>query len=340
MRNGGTGVWQGFDFVWSSTPHRVHRLGSWLDDLHGDDQGLRGRCETRFSVGRVPDSGTTRTHVGGIRSRHLRFSEGSASVSLGAENGEAAEVDGERIEVGLDGAGTVILRGFELTCTSHEMGIHPQGFGIQLRQIRVRDGRVGFTPRFYVHAANSPDFVTGWSGAYRFTFEAKYTVICGPPEEVRFGLPCDDAACSEVGHRRRERPVGTGQIAGERGRYRRANLGLRGFRWEQQHQSWGGRNGRFLRRLESHLGARRYDPEQGVMAFEPRMNFSNDGLIPYPVRARHQMWCTLIQHRDERPELPRLEIAHDIRTGVGAGAEGRSVFELGPSEEGARGESS
>jgi len=340
MRNGGTGVWQGFDFAWSRTPHRVHRLGSWLDDLHGDELGVRGRCETRFSVGRVPDSGVARTHIGGIRSRALRFREGSVSVSLGASNGEAAEIDGARVEVEIDGDATAILRGFELTCTSHETGIHPQGFGVQLRRIASHDGVLSFTPRFYVHAANSPDIVTGWRGDFQFSFEARYTVLSGRPDAVSFELPCDDRACAEIGHGRRERPVSAGRIAGQPERYRHGVLGLRGFRWEQQHQSWRGRNGRFLRRLEAHMGERRYDPHGGVMDFKPRMSFSNDGLIPYPVRAQHRMWCTLIQYRDDRPRLAPQEIAHTITSGVGDGAEGRSVFELGPPQEGEARESS
>jgi hypothetical protein len=88
------------------------------------------------------------------------------------------------------------------------------------------------------------------------------------------------------------------------------------------------------------LGDRSYDEAGGKVAFHPRMNFSNDGLVPYPVRASHQMWCTLIQYRDERPGLAPVEISHRIATGVGSGAEGRSLFELCDPEEGETRESS
>jgi hypothetical protein len=340
MGNSGTGLWQGFDFSWANTPHRVHRLGSWLDGVTEGDGPIRGRCESRFSVGRVPDAGLVKTHVRGIRSRALRFQEGSVTAVLGATNGEAAELDGERINISVHGDATVVLRGFQLVCTSHDRGIHPQGFGVHLRRIVAGEGVLSFTPHFFVHAANSPDVVTGWRGDFRFEVEAMYTVVSGCRGEVAFGHASAAEACATIDHRRRERPVATARVAGHPGRYPHGVLGLRGFRWEQRHASWQGRNGRFLRRLEAHLGDRNYDPADGMMAFHPRMNFSNDGLIPYPVRARHQLWSTLIQYRDDRPGLAPVEIAHRIATGVGVGAEGRSLFELCAPEEGETRESS
>ena len=328
MRNGGTGIWQGFDFEWSKTSHRVHRLASWLDDLEGDEAGVRGSCASRFSVGRVPDAGVARTYVGGIRSRHLRFREGSAAIELGATNGEAAELDGERVEVAAGGAATVVLRGFRLRCTSHDAGIHPQGFGVQLRDISREAGSLSFTPRFYVHATNSPDFVTGWKGQYHSKFEALYTVVSGPSEAVSFAIPCNEQPCAAVAHVRRDRLEAEASVAGHSRLFSHGTVGLRGFRWEQKHRSRWDRNGRFMRRFEAHTGHQDYDADTGVARFKPRMFFSNDGMIPYPVRAEHKMWTTLIQYSDDRPRLDRREVAHQIKSGVGEGAEGFSRFEL------------
>jgi len=329
MRNGGTGIWQGFDFEWAKTSHRVHWLASWIDDLEGDASGVRGSCASRFSVGRVPDAGVARTYVGGIRAKNLRFQEGSASVALGATNGVASEVDGARVEICADGAATVVLRGFRLSCTSHEAGIHPQGFGVQLRNIDPQIGGLSFTPRFYVHATNSPDIVTGWKGEYQFEFEAMYTVVSGPSEAVAFEIPCQEKACAEVAHVRRERPTSRARLWGRSRQFNHGIVGLRGFRWEQHHRSWWDRNGRFLRRFEAHTGDQVYDPESGALEFEPRMNFSNNGMVPYPVHAQHRMWTTLIQYADDRPRLQRQEVAHKISSGIGEGAEGFSRFELG-----------
>ncbi len=330
MRNGGTGVWQGFDFEWAKTPHRVHRLASWIDDLEAEDGNISGSCASHFSVGRVPDAGVARTYIGGVRGHQMRFREGSSSVSLGAYNGEAARVDGERVEVQVEGEATAILRGFRLSCTSHESGIHPQGFGVRLCEIENgEEGCLSFTPSFYVHAANSPDIVTGWKGEYHFEFEAMYSVLYGPSDEVAFRVPCNNSVCAEVGHKRKQRPEAPARINGHPERFNHGALAMRGFCWEQQHRSWGNRNGRFMRRFEAHLGDQDYNSRSGTVDFKPRMNFSNDGLIPYPVRAQHQMWTTLIQYNDGRPGLEQHEAKHGIPTGIGEGAVGFSRFELG-----------
>ena len=44
MRNAGTPLWQGFEFEWAATPHRLKHLASRIDDLTADEDGVRGTC--------------------------------------------------------------------------------------------------------------------------------------------------------------------------------------------------------------------------------------------------------------------------------------------------------
>lgn len=327
MRTSGTALWQGFDLEWENTSHRLKNLGSNLDALSADDRGLTGVVRSRATVGKVPDRGAVRTRVGGIRSRNLHFVEGEATGSVEGWRGEKARFSGERVVVEVPGAtvegATAVLRGFDLGCTSHSAGIHPQGISIGLTDLRVEDGAVSFAPRAWVKANVSPDLLTGWRKGFAFDVRVLYTVISDAEASIHHRAE----PCARVEHRRKERSEARVEHRG-RGGYSHAAVGVRGFCWDQCHRGPFGRNGRFVRRLQAVVDRVDYDPETGSCAIEPRLWFSNDGMVPYPTRSEHRLWTTLIEYRDDRPALGSLTIEQPVANGLEQGAT-ETPFRLG-----------
>ena len=331
MRNGGTAIWQGFDFEWSNTPHRLHNFGSWLVDLQTQNGQIQGACETSFTVGRVPDTGVAKTWIKPIRSPDLRFHEGAQTLEITAVIGQSAETIGTLIEVQLapNQTGTAVLRGFHIRCVSHPMGLHPEGMGVRLTELSNEGQKVRFIPVFFFHATNSPDIVTTGSGPVVFTCEVLYTVVVAERETVKLTVPCNQNPCVTHQHRRGEvQKLSTTLQGVAQPSLNHGVIGVRGFVWRQQHPSYFQRNGRFIRRYQMHTGAMQYDAALGKSQIKPRLHFCNNGLIPYPIQAHHQLWTTLIQYRDERPALAARVEEHAIKTGVGEGGLGRSRFAI------------
>jgi len=304
MRGIGTAVWQGFELTWLRTPHRLNRLGSWIDDIEHDEGGTRGTTRASLTVGRVPDRGRARTWVAAFSSPDLRFVDGEIEVELAARVGEPALYRGERVLHPLAGAApeasTVILRGFELGCTSHAAGVHAQGLGMRLDRVRTHGGCVSFVPEILVHANNSPDPLTTWSGEYRYRARMLYTVVLGAPGAL---APCarrDDAPCVALDHAK-ERPALVPRHTRGRAGFENAVVALRGFWFEQRYCGGWQRDGRYLRQLAARVEDRAYDPHQGQAEWHPHCWFSNAGMVSYPVRAEHRLWTTLLQFHGPTP---------------------------------------
>lgn len=332
MRGNGTAVWQGFEVTWLRTPHRLNHLGSWLDDIEHDEEGTRGTARARLTVGRVPDRGRARTWVAAFTAPDVRFVDAELEVELAAGVGQEALHRGERVAHPLLGAApeasTVILRGFELVCTSHGAGVHAQGLGMRITDVRARSGAVSFVPEILVHGNNSPDPLTTWSGEYRFRARMLYTVVLGAPGALVPSRRGDDEACAALAHAN-ERPALLPRETRGRPGFENGVTALRGFWFQQRWCGGWQRDGRYLRQLEARVEDRDYDPFEGRIAWHPHCWFSNSGMVSYPVRAEHRLWTTLLQFRDPAPV--RREV---IEQGVGwrGGEELATRFAFDPDE--------
>lgn len=332
MRGNGTAVWQGFEFTWLRTPHRLNRLGSWLDELEHDSEGTRGTARACLTVGRVPDRGRARTWLAAFSAPDVRFVDGELELELAARVGEEALQRGELVRHALDGAApeasTVILRGFELVCTSHPAGVHAQGLGMRLGGLRAGGGWVSFVPEFLVHANNSPDPLTTWSGEYRYRVRMLYTVVLGAPGALAASVPRNDTACVALDHGRERPALGPFEARGRPG-FENGVIALRGFWFQQRHQGGSKRDGRYLRQLEARVEERSYDPRRGCAEWHPHCWFSNAGMVSYPVRAEHRLWTTLLQFRS--PTCVRREIVEQ-RVGWTGGEELATRFGFEPDD--------
>lgn len=318
--NGGAVVWQGFDFEWLRTPHRLNAIGSTVVGAWDMATGvLSGSHRARFSVGRVPDQGVARTWLTGIRSPSLLFWDGEAVAHLEADIGHPASARGDRVEVALPPGlrATVILRGFELLCRSCPVGLHTQGFGVSLSEVARTPRGLSFVPETFVHASNSPDPITSGRGGYAYDVHVHYTVIAGPEDQVAFDEHPDD---TPLRHRHTHRRGGPPLEVVHRALdpLERSVLAIRGFRWQQLHRGRWGRDGRFVRRLQAFLP--QVERADGELRCRPQLHFSNRGAIAYAVDAEHHLWTTLIRHRDDRPHLPHERLEVHLPTGIGEGA--------------------
>lgn len=315
MRGNGTAIWQGFEVTWLRTPHRLNRLGSWLEDIEHDEAGTRGTARARLTVGRVPDRGRARTWVAAFSAPDVCFVDAELEVELGAGVGREALHRGGPVTHPLmgaaPGASTVVLRGFELACTSHPAGVHTQGLGMRIAELRIGRGALSFVPEILVHANNSPDPLTTWSGEYRYRVRMFYTVILGAPGALVASPRHDDEACASIAHASERPPLLSRRTQGRPG-FENGVTALRGFWFQQRGREGWRRDGRYLRQLEARVEDRAYDPNDGSIAWHPRCWFSNSGLVRYPVRAEHHLWTTLLQFRD--PARVRRET---IEQGVG-----------------------
>ena len=314
-----TPLWQGFDCRWLSAPHRLNHITSAVDTKDTADQAT---LRTRFTVGRVPDRGTLTTRVAGLHAPGVAFIDGEVRAILLATAGQVALFEGAPITVplptGPDTVATIVLRGFEIGCTSSPVGLHAQGFGVQLADAKVVGSALRFVPRMFVHATPSPDLLTGWRGVYSYEMVAPYTVIYGAAERLAVHAPGSPTASA---HRKHRRPTShSGTISGHGGdRFAFGATAIHGFSWSLGHRGRFGRDGRFLRHLATWIDASEYDAARGAMDITSRLAFSNKGLLTYGVQARQRLWTTVLQVCDGATR-PSQAVTTKIATGLGDGA--------------------
>ncbi|TNE88901.1 MAG: hypothetical protein EP330_12880 [Deltaproteobacteria bacterium] len=297
-------VWQGFDFSWDNAPHRLNELTSVTE---GD------QVRHAFTVGRVPDTGLARSWVTRLAADGVRAIDGCSRVELHAPLGERAAGGTGVVRVPVVGAATAILRGFSLKCESCDVGLHTRGFGIDLEDLRVRDGFLEFSPTAWVHAANSPDPITTGRGDYAYSIELEWSVLSGAPDAVSF------AEATPVVHRHRGRPSDlVGELADPGTDH--AVLGVRGLSVSQEYRGRWGRDGRFLRRVQAGVD----DVDHRAGRFRPHLHFTNKGWITYPVQVEQRLHTTLIGFSSGEAKRQRVETR--IRTGIGDG--GRAIESL------------
>lgn len=334
-------LWQGFDYRWRATPHRLNEMSSLLRGLEYERGELRGEQLSRFSVGKVPDQGLAVSFATPLWAPGMQWIEGRVEAVLAAAIGVPAAWEGPPVRLRLPGRVQraeevgLVLRGFELSCTSHAAGVHPRGFGLELARLEVEEGWLSFCPRAFVAASNSPDRFTADRGVYRYRLGIPYAVLLAPGR-----LHCTRAAVLEhtYGHPRQGLVMGQPraglaprlELQGVPERFEAAAIGLHGLAWslgERQPgvQAWSQRQGRFLRRLRSSVHDMRYDPATGRAEARIAARFSNRGTLSYGTAVEHQLWPTLIQLQGGWVgEARRLEAR--LPTGIGAGAERRQRF--------------
>ncbi|MCO4747495.1 MAG: hypothetical protein KC912_22025 [Proteobacteria bacterium] len=300
----GVAIWQGFDFHWDHAPHRLNGLTSKI---------VEDRVEHVFTVGRVPDRGLARTWVTRVDAEGLRSVHGSSTVTATSLLGRRATSDALPVRVPLPDAegATVVLQGFSIRCLSSSVGLHTRGFGVRLSDPRVHRGGLVFRPEAWVHAANSPDLLTSGGGIYSYEVELAWTVLSGTADKVSFerGRP--------VVHRHRGR---SSEIAGELrdSGLEHAVLGVQGFAVDQRFSGRFGRDGRFIRRVQT--GVDDLSRGERRARYRPHLHFSNRGVITYPIDVEHRLWTTLVGFRDGEARRQRVETP--ISTGIGAGGRG------------------
>ena len=326
-RQGGSAIWQGFDFHWKRAPHRLNHLESYLEGLTVDKGAIGGTSRTRFSVGRVPDSGLVRTFVAGIRSPAIEFAEGEVEALAEGMVGEAVEVDGPRVCVPLKDSvahATVILRGFRLGCTTSAVGVHPYGLGVSLVDISHRDHCLEFLPRFYVAADRSPDWFTRWKGLYAFKVTACFTVLTAPEGQMSMS----GEKCSVVRHDSKSRGEVVVEHLGRSQSFNRAFVGIRGFRWTLNRWGRVAHNGRFIRQFQAFVHNLDYDAHTGRAEFAMRLWLSNRGLITHGIDVEHQLCTSLIQYHDSQPPIESTIVEKRVKSGIGKGALASAQFVL------------
>jgi hypothetical protein len=315
--DGGSVIWQGFDYGWQGEPHRISRFDSHLDSFALQSDGkVHARYLTAFGVGNVDDVGDAFTYVASVKAMPFHFIYGYTSQTLAAEQGTPTAVDGERVSVVLPeglGAGVVatpLLRGFGITSANFEPGFHTRGFGVELNDPRLEGNSLSFVPRFFVHAEQSPDPLTQgiFSKApqdYRYTMTANFTIVAAPASAAYITVAPSPAPTVVA----RYQGPGTPQevnalMLGQRdGAFSRAVIGVRGFRWQLKPWSPTNHDGRYLRRLQCFVSNHGYNPETGTATFIAHLWFTNQGAVPYGFDAEHLLWTTLVQFNDNRPVL-------------------------------------
>lgn len=307
-------MWQGFDFAWQRTPHRLNQLGSWVEET---PEGAHAAA--RLTLGRVPDRGRARVHVAELSAPGIRGRSGDVRVRLAGSPGEGMTVRSAPVAVPLGGAdpssSTVVLRGFELCCRSHPAGVHIQGFGLRVDDIRAEDHTLTFVAELYLRANHSPDPLTRWRGDVVFDARLFYTALLADRGALAPRRPAT-RPCATVRHDHRMPPPTSQEVMGDP-RFRGGALALRGFRFEQLHQGRWRRDGRYLRRFHLWLGAPAWDGSTARMRWAPMAWFSNAGMVAYPLHAEHRLWTTLIQTRDP-VALRRRVVEFGVRTGLEA----------------------
>jgi hypothetical protein len=296
-------IWQGFDFNWDHAPHRLNGLSSRIVD--GD------RVEHVFTVGRVPDRGRARTWVTQVDAEGLRSVEGSSVVTATSLLGRRAVSHALPVRVPLPDLqpATAVLQGFAIRCLSSHVGLHTRGFGVRLADVRVHRGGLVFRPEAWVHAANSPDPLTSGGGLY--SYELAWTVLSGSEQHVGF-----QTERPFVHRHRGESGAALGVLRDSH--LDHAVLGVQGFEVEQRFTGRFGRDGRFIRRVQTGVDDLSRDDERAE--YRPHLHFSNRGVITYPIDVEHRLWTALIGFRDGETRRQRLETP--ISTGIGAGGRG------------------
>lgn len=299
-------VWQGFDFSWDKAPHRLNELTSVTDG-----ESVRHA----FTVGRVPDTGTAKSWVTRLEADGVRATHGISTVLVRAELGDLAAGQSPRVRLPVQGSGSAILRGFSLKCESCEVGLHTRGFGLDLEDMQLEDGHLSFTPTAWVHAANSPDLITGGRGSYSYALEIAWSALDAEDGAASF------SSGDPIVHRHRGAPE---EVIGEMADAStpHAVLGLRGLAVRQSYSGRFRRDGRFIRRIQAGVDDLERFGERA--RYRPHLHFTNRGVITYPVEIEQRLHTTLIGFASGTSSRQRVQTR--IRTGIGEG--GRAVEKL------------
>lgn len=337
-------IWQGFDHYWQREPHRLNRMGSWIEMDRADNAG-RVACtyHSEMQIGRFPpDICHTHTMIHRAGSASTRSIDGEVSAVLRGRLGERVEVDGEAVSYGLpekDLTATVVMRGFKLEC-GFPHGFQTRGFGFHLSSIQqLTDGDAGlitFTPSYFIYPDRSPDPTTDpnhiiWRvvpfpqalgprtpDEFEYTMTLLYTIILDRAEQARFTL--HDINYAPL----KSRYVGPG--AGRRsvqhtldgapgGAYHSASVGIRGFKWELLHWPRTRLDGRYLRKVECMLDGLDYDPVSGRMTVSTKLEFNNFG--GRQGREQVRKWIAFLRARRKRDRERLRAIARSLRMSYG-----------------------
>lgn len=336
-------IWQGFDHSWQREPHRLTRIGSWIEQGDASDGGhLACRFSSTMQIGRFPpDSCHTHAMVHRAGSASSQRIDGSVSAVLHGQLGERVEVDGEAVRHVFpegDLTATVVMRGFELT-SSFSHGFQTRGFGFRLSDIQQHAGTVAaisFVPGFMVFPDRSPDPTTN-------PHHVLWRVLPFPPAleprspddfeyemKLHYSIIYDQARMAKfTSHDLAEGPVRSryvGLSAGRRavhhtlqgepgGAYRSASVGIRGFRWELLDWPRTRLDGRYLRKLQCMLDGLDYDPESGRMTVSTKMAFNNFG--GRQGREQVRKWIAFLRARRTKDRDRLRAIARSLRMSYG-----------------------
>ena len=307
--NGGTIIWQGFDYGWRGEPHRLSRIGSHLDSfaLQADGRTVRARYISDFGVGNVNDTGDAISKVSGLVFQPLSFIHGFQTKKLSAELGKVSTASDEAVSVQVPGVGdlvaTPLLRGFDIAVTNFPSGFQTRGFGVQLIPHSLSGNAFTFTPSFTIHAERSPDPLTrhpleGGPSFYEYSMTAYFTVVAGPRRGLHFTTSPATSPTAVVAYQgpSQAQQQTRSQIEGPGGRaFSHAVAGVQGFSWHLDDFEGTHFDGRYLRRIQCFIDEFSYDPASGAASFTAHLSFSNQGTVVFGYNAVHSLWATLIQ---------------------------------------------
>jgi hypothetical protein len=337
-------IWQGFDHYWQREPHRLNRIGSWIEmDRAAKADRVACTYYSEMQIGRFPPD-VCHTHAmihraGSASTRHI---DGEVSVVLRGRLGERVEVDGEVASHGLpegDLTATVVMRGFRLE-SGFPHGFQTRGFGFRLSNIQQHtDGDVGlitFAPRYFIYPDRSPDPTTNpnhifWRilpfpqalgphtpDEFEYTMTLLYSIVLDRVEQARFTL--HDINYGPL----KSRYVGPGAgrksvhhtLDGGPGEvYRSASVGIRGFKWELLHWPRTRLDGRYLRKVECMLDGLDYDPMNGKVTVNAKMEFNNFG--GRQGREQVRKWIAFLRAHRKRDRERLRAIARSLRMSYG-----------------------
>lgn len=331
-------IWQGFDYSWQGSSHRVNRLACSIDSFNQTPQGqVSGRYTSVMKFGEYGDVGDAFTSFSRINCDRMSFVHGTVEETLSAAVGTATRKVGTPISVTVPStpetggapakggggridepqqarilsaptqAATALLRGFSVRCLSHPAGITTRGFGVDLINQRREGPQFVFEPTYEIAPDNNPDRPSQDPPIYRYALRVFYTVLIAPPTDARFTRNPESSSpfLSRYDGPKDvplQRPIDVqGPAAGPQGAFAHAVLGIHGFQWRLY--SWPGtaRDGRYLRRLLFTLKDAGYTSQSGTATVLFATLFSNEAAISYGYDAEHTLGVTLIQYNGDRP---------------------------------------
>jgi hypothetical protein len=287
-------LWQGFDYSWHGTPHRLNQFGSILRDVVGSNDQVHGRYVSHFSPGNVPDRARADTLVSTVGAQALQAVHGAVTQRVDGVMGTAATVRGPLVQVplpvvaGAALAAVPLLFGFDLK--SDGKSTHTRGFGFRIADPRIDGNVVSFRPEYFLFPDRSPDPLTSDADRFAYDMTLAYAVLYGRADDVVLTDGVVQARADSA-----VEPLRLSVRVDGAPNRSHAAVGLRGFRWtitDARRQP----KGRYLRRVVSAVEALRHEPSTGQAHFDARLLFSNDGLIAYDHHDELLLEHTLVQY--------------------------------------------